>query len=420
MRICIFEDEKYANYYPLTLLRPVFALRCGRTLLYEKIIRKFKNSLVSFFMRDSQINVFKEKTGVDSINDLSLLKNEDLLVINGKWLFIDVDLSLEGKEEVGTSGDDILYVRIKKNTAQKFSNQDLFTFLNEAKKNLPNKEIKAKVISYLWDPMKYNLEAIVDDFKSLGKSGIHGKVYPNANIIGDEKNIYIEEGAEIYPTATLDAREGPIIIETKTFVYPNSWITGPVAIGPDNMIMGAKVREGVTIGPICRVGGEVEESIMHGGVNKWHDGFLGHAYVGEWVNLGADTINSDVKNDFSNVQVYLKGELTDTGLWKCGCFIGDHVKTSIGTLLNTGTIIGVMAIVVGSGQISPKFIPSFSWYINQKVTRGFGFNAALKGCQMQMSRRDKSLSEPDIKLLKLAKEITKEKREELIKKGRME
>ena len=129
---------------------------------------------------------------------------------------------------------------------------------------------------------------------------------------------------------------------------------------------------------MCRVGGEVEESIIQGYSNKYHDGFLGHAYVGEWVNLGALTTNSDLKNDYSNVSMVLDGRTPiSTGSTKVGSLIGDHAKTSIGTLLNTGAYVGAMTVIVATGKPLPKFIPSFAWFMEGAVSKGFGKDSSM-------------------------------------------
>ncbi|MBM4082223.1 MAG: hypothetical protein FJ278_21140, partial [Planctomycetes bacterium] len=195
---------------------------------------------------------------------------------------------------------------------------------------------------------------------------------------------------------------------------------GPCAIGKDTLILGGKMRAETAIGPVCRVGGEVEASIIHGYSNKYHDGFLGHAYVGEWVNLGALTTNSDLKNDYTQVQVHIKGKLMDSHDTKVGSFIGDHTKTSIGTYFNSGTVVGIMCNVMGSGGVLPKFLPCFSWFFNNRFSRGYGFKALLDTARTAMGRRKKALSPEDLALLEYVHHITRDEREELIKKSRRE
>ena len=153
----------------------------------------------------------------------------------------------------------------------------------------------------------------------------------------------------------LDAEHGPIYLDEGAVVHPFTRIEGPCYIGQNSVLFGCKCRAGNSIGPMCRVGGEVESTILHGYSNNYHDGFLGHAYVGEWVNLGAMTTNSDLKNDYSEISVVLDGKVSvPTGETKLGALIGDHVKTSIGTLFNTGAYVGAMTMIVTDGKLLPN------------------------------------------------------------------
>jgi len=212
--------------------------------------------------------------------------------------------------------------------------------------------------NYTWDLVLANPKQLVEDFKAAGRSGIHGVVeQPNA-IRGSAQDVYVAPGALVHPMVVLDAAEGPIYIDEGAQIHPYTRIEGPSYIGKKTILLGAKCREGNTIGPVCRVGGEVEESIIHGYSNKYHDGFLGHAYVGEWVNLGALTTNSDLKNDYSHVEVTLEdGRPVNTGSTKVGSLIGDHTKTSIGTLLNTGANVGAMAVVNSADRLALVITP---------------------------------------------------------------
>jgi UDP-N-acetylglucosamine diphosphorylase/glucosamine-1-phosphate N-acetyltransferase len=201
-----------------------------------------------------------------------------------------------------------------------------------------------------------------------------------------------------------------VTIESGCEVHPFTRIEGPCYVGRGTVLLGAKVREGCSFGPMCRVGGEVEESIIHGYSNKYHDGFLGHAYVGEWVNLGALTTNSDLKNDYSKVSVVMNGKTRDTGSNKVGSFIGDHVKTSIGTLLNTGSVVGTMAVLVATGAPLPKTIPPFAWYMNGLIGKGFGLTALLDTARVAMSRRKVEMQDEDERLLRHVYELTADDR----------
>jgi len=273
--------------------------------------------------------------------------------------------------------------------------------------------------NYTWDLILASPHQIAADFAAAGRSGIEGIVEEPSAIRGSRDDVYIARGARVHPMVVLDAEHGPIYIEEDVEVHPFTRIEGPCCIGRKSILLGAKCREGNSIGPMCRVGGEIEESIIHGYSNKYHDGFLGHAYVGEWVNLGAFTTNSDLKNDYSSVEVMLDGHTPiDTGSTKVGALIGDHTKTSIGTLFNTGAYVGAMALIAATGKPLPKFIPSFAWFLEGVVTKGFGKNKLYQTAATAMGRR-KGQWTPEVEAMWNAVfELTAPARTEAVKKGR--
>jgi hypothetical protein len=188
-------------------------------------------------------------------------------------------------------------------------------------------------------------------------------------------------------------------------------------VGTDSQLFRAHVREGTTIGPVCRVGGEVEESILHAYVNKYHTGFLGHSYVCPWVNLGALSSNSDLKSDYSNVNVPLDGEPIETGMTKVGCFIGDHTKTALGSLFNTGSSIGVATMVLPGGELLPKHIPSFTRIWHGELAEGWDIDRALATIRAAMDRRKCQLTPAMDRLLRRLQTETHEERAEAISRG---
>jgi len=217
----------------------------------------------------------------------------------------------------------------------------------------------------------------------------------------------------------IDAEHGPVFIDEGAEIHPFSRIEGPCYIGKKSILLGAKCREGNSIGPFCRIGGEIEESIIQGYSNKYHDGFLGHAYVGEWVNLGALTTNSDLKNDYSKVSVTLDGRSPiDTGSTKVGALIGDHTKTSIGTLFNTGAYVGAMAVIAATGKPLPKFIPSFAWFLEGVVTKGFGKKKLYETAATVMGRRGRDWSSAQESMWEEIFKMTAPPRNQAIKQGR--
>ena len=182
--------------------------------------------------------------------------------------------------------------------------------------------------------------------------------------------LHVGAGTHVHPTAVLDAAAGPIYLSENVRVGAHCVIEGPAYVGPGcHLNPHAWLHGGNALGPVCKVGGELDGCVLHGYSNKQHDGFLGHAYVGSWVNLGAGTVNSDLKNTYGNVRVPLNGTDIDSGLMFFGAVIGDHVKTAINTTLPTGAVIGVASVLAG-GQMAPKYIPSFSWVTANGVGRG--------------------------------------------------
>ena len=217
-------------------------------------------------------------------------------------------------------------------------------------------------INNSWDIFSLNAQAIQDDFTLLTK-GRKSAILPNTNFVkGDKKNIFLEKGAKV-DFAFLNAENGPIYIGKDTEIMEGSKVRGPFAMCEHSTLkMDAKIYGGTTIGPHCKVGGEVNNVVFFGYSNKGHDGFLGNSVVGEWCNFGADTNNSNLKNTYDNVRIYSIAEETfvNTGLQFCGLLMGDHSKTGINTMFNTGTVVGVSCNIFGSGY-QRNFIPSFSW-----------------------------------------------------------
>jgi len=393
------------------MTRPAFELKCGHTQLWEKIVRRFPGVEVNFLCRDYLGDVFAHRTGQRAVNDANVLKGDGCLFMNGRWLFDNVDLPLEGPEEIGLCGEDVVYARVSAAALERIASDGTAGLVDRLKEALTVKETEADLIAYPWNLISKNPDAIVADFEAMGKTGIHGEVHPQAAVLGDASNLYIAEGVEVEPMVVLDARHGPIILEEGVTVSPNSRIEGPSCVGRDTQIVGTNLREGCAIGPVCRIGGEVEETIVHGYSNKYHTGFLGHSYLGEWVNLGAMTTNSDLKNDYGAVDVYVKGKTMNSGDNKVGSFIGDHTKTGIGCLLITGTVVGVMSNVLAAGVMLPKFIPSFVWFSPDRVIAGSRImRLGIETARTAMGRRKVEMTEAEVEVLQKVYELTEEDR----------
>ncbi len=409
MNICIFEDGGWKNLYPLTLFRPAFELRCGFNLLREKIVRKFPENKILFLMRDHLVPTFEKRVPDSPVNNLDSLKQEDLLMINGRLLMDEkTSIPLEGDEEVGISGETIVYARLKKTSLEKCASLNVTDFLGKVKGAAPTKQLeKVFLITNLWDLINKNGEQIVEDFNVLG-ARIEGELSPQAAVVGEKSQLFIGKSAQIHPFVVLDTTGGPVIIDEDAIVYPHSRIEGPSCVGKKSKIVGGKVRECSSIGPVTMVGGEVEEIIFQGYANKFHDGFFGHSYICEWVNLGALATNSDIKNNYGPVKLYVNGELTNSGELKVGSFIGDHSKLGIGTLLNTGTVVGACSNIF-SGGMPPKFVPSFSWGSGNKLEE-FKLEKAIETAEKVLGRRKVKQTDEDVELIKKVYEITADER----------
>ncbi len=418
MRLVVFEDEKYDQLYPLSLTRAVFELKCGITSLMEKIRRTYPANETSYFLRDYIAPMFKKRYPSDSVNDIQSVMGKDILIINGRCLFMNGPLNLSGEQGWVAENNDLVYAKISKETLDEFREDSFEGLLDYIKSRTKKVKIDYKLINYPWDLINYNCQAILVDFKRMKKVGIEGLMAEEAVIYGPKEQVYIAKEAEVHPMVCLDTKGGPVFIDEGAKIHPFTRIEGPSYIGKNTIILGAKIREGCSIGPVCLIGGEVEESIFHGYTNKCHDGFIGHGYIGEWVNLGALTTNSDLKNDYSNISVIVKGKPVNTGSIKAGCFVGDHTKTSIGTCMNTGAHIGALCIIVSSGGVLPKYIPSGSWFINNSVTKGFGFKRLVQTAEAAMGRRKVQFTEEDAQLLRRVYEIAKPDRDLLLKKAR--
>jgi len=421
MRLILYDgpEQARAKFYPLTLSRPVWELRCGMTSLREKLIAKTGATDVACFVPDYMAAVYAETTDM-AINDPASLTGDDLLVVSARVKAATFDVSPAGAGEVGVDADgEILYARIPADAVAGLETACAGCLLASAKASLPNVTCSLPTYGYVWDLILDNPDQIAADFRAAGRSGIEGAVeQPNA-IRGDAKDVYVGPNAVIHPMVVLDAASGPIYLDAGVEVHPFTRIEGPCYVGRDSILLGAKCREGNSIGPVCRIGGEVEESIIQGYSNKYHDGFLGHAYVGEWVNLGALTTNSDLKNDYGEVAVSLDGRTpVKTGSTKVGSLIGDHTKTSIGTLFNTGSYVGAMALIMATGKPLAKWIPSFAWLLDGLVTKGFGKTMLYATAKVAMSRRQREWTPATEAMWDAVFELTAPERTKAVKKGR--
>jgi UDP-N-acetylglucosamine diphosphorylase/glucosamine-1-phosphate N-acetyltransferase len=225
-------------------------------------------------------------------------------------------------------------------------------------------QVEGRLLSAPWEIMAGNAGQLLWDIPRFFP-GYAAEELPGCYIVGDGL-LSLGRRVTVEPGSVFDVRGGPIRLSDGVVVRPHTRLEGPAYVGPDSVVLGGSLSQ-VSLGPTCKVRGEVESSVILGYSNKTHDGFLGHAYLGRWVNLGALTTNSDLKNNYGPVRVGSPDGPRETGLLKVGCFLGDHVKTGIGTLFNTGTMVGAGSNLFG-GRMPPTYVPPFSWGSGSDLT----------------------------------------------------
>lgn len=407
MNIVLFEDCDYQNLLPLVYFRPVWELRCGAWTVEERMQSCLAGNYFCLARDYLQRYYLPESQHLSRLPD-----DSPVLFINGRWLMNQEDADHLRELPVGealVSEETLLAFRIAPSGLKGFLKEglpDRDSILNE----LTQDQHPARIARYLWDLIEWNGELLIEDFRMWGKGGeIEGTVSPGVYLLNEE-NIYLAKSAQLKPGVVIDAHEGPVWIDEGVTVMPNAVLEGPIYIGKDSTVkIGAKLYGGTTIGPVCKVGGEVEGSIIQGFSNKQHDGFLGHSYLGAWINLGADTNNSDLKNNYGPIQVLLNGRLMDTGKQFLGLMMGDHSKTSINTMFNTGTIVGVNCNIFGAGM-PPRFVPSFSWGGAEKLV-AYRMDKIIEVAKLVMARRNVPFTPDDeqlfVEIKKLADRIEK-------------
>lgn len=402
----LVEDKFYSDLFPLTYSRPSYELRSGMFTLRERLYRLFESYDIRYHMRGWVKETFK--VAHPHLNTEFI--PGDAICINGRVAadsaIAKVIASLGNNECLKSDNGQVIAVR---RTVQTLETLDRVFDDNELS-GLSITTAAATIVRYPWDLIFLNAELIERDVRASGNLGKNkGSVADNAYLFR-KGNIYIAPGATVQPGVVLVADKGPIYIDECAEVMANAAIQGPVYIGKKSIIkMGAKIYGGTSIDDVCKVGGEVEGSIIQGYSNKQHEGFLGHAYIGTWCNLGADTNNSDLKNNYSTVDVVINGEKVDTGSMFMGLVMGDHSKSGINTMFNTGTVVGFSCNVFGAGYL-PKYIPSFTWLDNSKESVEYRLDKAIEVAERVMERRKVAFTDVDKKLFEKIFSITKHER----------
>jgi UDP-N-acetylglucosamine diphosphorylase/glucosamine-1-phosphate N-acetyltransferase len=393
MNYILFDDNSWGNLLPLTFTRPTGEIRIGILKISEKW-EKLIDSKITYLTKDHLTCKYQ------------LHVTSDNILINGSVLptqSLVKEINALKTGEILRKNDIILAARLNAEQVNDFKRAETGKLIA--------KEADAPFtkIDYPWQIFAFNGSALAEDFKLITRDRKSAKISSTNKVLG-AKNIFIEKGASV-EFAILNATTGPIYVGKDAEIMEGSMVRGSLALCEHATLkLGAKIYGPTTIGPHSKVGGELNNSVIFGYSNKAHDGFLGNSVLGEWCNLGADTNNSNLKNNYVEVRVwnYPEERFISTGLQFCGLIMGDHSKCGINTMFNTGTVIGVNANIFGAG-FPRNFIPSFSWGGAQGFTV-YALPKAYEVAELVMKRRDITLSGCDKDILKAVFDMTEKYR----------
>lgn len=392
MKFVIFEDENYKNLHPLNLMRASFDIKTG--------VYSIKERIINYLSQDDEFYLYTRPELKDLVAaKTNLPVNEhvkgDAVFLNGRVIFTQkilrwIKKSLSEDSMIESGGCVVAAkfseAELVKRTANSFIiGKSFFDGLKKVNNLNYNFEHIFDVINYPWDIIKsldinlgYDLSYMLEKVSGSEKN-------PDVSI--DYENNYVSPKAKIYPGVVLDTAGGEIYIDDNVTIEPMCYIRGPVFIGNNSLVKaGSRIYGPCSIGWGSKVSGEISGSLFHSCVNKQHDGFIGSTYACPFVNFGADTVTSNLKNNYSKVKVIHDGIPVNTGMQFLGSIIGDHAKFGINTMLNTGTICGIFANIAGGG-FPEKFIDSFSWNIMSKKPEQYSVDEAIKTAKIVMLRR---------------------------------
>ena len=376
MNIILADFEAHLRFAPLSLTRPIGDIRVGLFTNLERWSILLPDDHIGFQSESYLRDEFEELNDGKIVN-ACIIPNEDF-VASIVYLEDNCRLML-GNNTMAISGTG---------------------------KNIINYKGETPIlINHRWELLSVNAAAISNDIDLIKESISYQKIPKDVIVIGPKDSIYLEEGA-ILSACTLNSKEGPIYISKGAEVMEGALIRGPFALCENAVVkMGAKIYGASTIGPFCKVGGELSNVIFQSYSNKGHDGFLGNSYIGEWCNLGADTNVSNLKNNYDSVSSYCyeKKEEVNTGLQFLGLFMGDHSKTGINSMFNTGAVVGVSCNLYGAGFF-PKHTLSFSWG-EPNALEPFRIEKSLEYANKMMERRSEKLSAEEENILVHLKDV---------------
>ncbi len=397
----LIDDGPSQSFHPFCLSRPVGELLFGTFLLRERAERFWGVDCAGHLSRNT-LRGFSE-TGTPPVLDPSGVDPTPPKILQSGRVALWGDPPAPAQDTATLFlGDQVVGWMLPPQTP--LPNSDLLAHPEP----LPGSvriQVEGRLLKAPWELMQQNGDQLRADIPRFFP-GYAAEEIPGCHLLGTGL-LSLGSDVTVEPGSVFDLTEGPIRLSDGVTVRAHTRLSGPAYVGPESTLLGGVFSE-ISVGPVCKVRGEVECSVILGFTNKAHDGFLGHAYLGKWVNLGAFTTNSDLKNNYGPVRVGGTKGTVDTGLMKVGCFLGDHVKTGIGTVLNTGTVVGLGSNLFG-GAMPPTYVPPFSWGTGKELVE-YRLDKFLEVARTAMERRNVALDEKTEELLAMAWEASRAER----------
>lgn len=387
--ICFYEEEPEL-FDPLVWFRPVCDLRAGSFTLLERARKAWPGASIHVAARSMLADEWRERTGQ--------ALNGEIRAAGTLFLAAGCALTPSAVAAIERHPPGVRFTREGRLFGAKFPPDDGTVFLADRSlagelervtRRFRAEEIELVCVRELADFLRHGDALLRGDLAMASGARVRTDLEGGVRVLG-EFPVLAAPTVRIDPGTVLDARLGPIGLAEGVVVSFGSWVVGPSSIGPGTTLLGGTIGPNVGTGPACRICGELTDTFVQGYANKAHGGFVGHSLLGEWVNLGASTTVSNLKNNYSSVRLEVNGKAVDTGLRKCGVFLGDHVKTAIGTLMGAGTSIGPGANVFGAAGTVPKTVPGFAWGAAGE-RRSYDLERFLEVAERVASRRDRTL-----------------------------
>ncbi len=395
MRACLFEDRGAAGLVPLSLTRPVFDLLCGPVPLAVQQLRLCPGAAAGVLVRPELADLVRfERPGL-AVNDPNWLRAGPIALINARWLppskFRPIPTD---RPCVGSIHGEVAFAVVTPELLPVDPLLGLDDCLDRLKRTLPPVAAGGMVIRHAWDLIRANESRLRDEFEQRVAEDDDpvGWRPAGTGLVGPAEKLLIDPLAQIDPMVVFDTTQGPVTVEAGAVVTAFSRLAGPCHVSAGTHVLGARIAGGTTLGPCCRIGGEVESSIVQGFTSKSHDGFLGHSYLGSWVQVAAGAQVSDRRHDYDEVTATIAGHEVPSGGMRLGCLVGDHAKIGIGCLLNAGTVIGAFGQALPAGRLLPKSIPSFCSTHFERLAEQRDFESLLSVAATAMGRRGRALT----------------------------